>query len=87
MWLWVKIKPPGYGLQVLVHVSIYPGNPFWVPLTHAKVRTKAANHGTFQALTNCKLMGFRLRQVSGERNHGEINAMTSLRPVDYGCSY
>ena len=29
---WFKIKPPGYGPQILVHVSIYQGNPFWVPI-------------------------------------------------------
>ena len=29
MWLWVKIKPPGIGPQVLVLGSIYQGNPFW----------------------------------------------------------
>ena len=28
-WGWVKIKPPGIGLQVLVLVSIYQGNPIW----------------------------------------------------------
>ena len=28
MWVWVNIKPPGYGPQVLVHVSIQ-GTPFW----------------------------------------------------------
>ena len=25
-WVWVKIKPPGIGPQVLVHVSIYQGS-------------------------------------------------------------
>ena len=30
MWVWVKIKPPGIGPRVLVHVSTYQGNPFWV---------------------------------------------------------
>ena len=25
-WVWVKIKPPGYGPQVLVHVSTYQGS-------------------------------------------------------------
>ena len=30
MWVWVKIKPPGIGPQVLVHVSTYQGKPFWV---------------------------------------------------------
>ena len=29
MWVWVKIKPPGYGPQILVHVSTYQGKPFW----------------------------------------------------------
>ena len=29
-WVWVKIKPLGIGPQVLVHDSIYQGNPFWV---------------------------------------------------------
>ena len=29
-WVWVKIKPAGIGRQVLVHVSIYQGKPFWV---------------------------------------------------------
>ena len=28
-WVWVKIKPPGNGPQVLVLGSIYQGNPFW----------------------------------------------------------
>ena len=28
-WVWVKIKPPGHGLQGLVLVSIYQGSPFW----------------------------------------------------------
>ena len=28
-WVWVKIKPPGYGPQVLVFGSIYQGKPFW----------------------------------------------------------
>ena len=28
IWAWVKIEPPGYGPQVLVHASIYQGNPF-----------------------------------------------------------
>ena len=27
IWVWVKIKPPGIGLQVLDHVSIYQGSP------------------------------------------------------------
>ena len=31
IWVWVNIKPPGYGPQILVHLSIYQGNPFWVP--------------------------------------------------------
>ena len=30
IWVWVKIKPPGIGPQILVHVSIYQGKPFWV---------------------------------------------------------
>ena len=29
IWVWVKVKPPGIGPQVLVHVSIYQGKPFW----------------------------------------------------------
>ena len=29
MWVWIKIKPPGIGPQVLVHGSIYQGKPFW----------------------------------------------------------
>ena len=31
-WAWaarVEIMPPGYGPQVLVHVSTYQGKPFW----------------------------------------------------------
>ena len=32
IWVWVKIKPPGIGPQVLVLGSIYQGNPFWVPM-------------------------------------------------------
>ena len=28
----VKVKPPGYGPQVLLHVSIYQGNPFYIPI-------------------------------------------------------
>ena len=37
IWVWVKIKPPGYGPQVLVHVSIYQGNLFfwYFFLTHS----------------------------------------------------
>ena len=31
-WVWVKIKAPGYGPQVLVHVATYQGKPFWVPI-------------------------------------------------------
>ena len=31
IWVWVKIKLPGYGPQVSVHVSIYQGS-FWVPI-------------------------------------------------------
>ena len=31
-WVWVKIKPTGNGPQVLVHVSICQGKPFWVPI-------------------------------------------------------
>ena len=31
-WVWVKIKPPGIGTQVFLHVSIYQGKPFWVPI-------------------------------------------------------
>ena len=27
--VWVKLTPPGIGPQVLVHVSIYQGKPFW----------------------------------------------------------
>ena len=30
IWVWVKIKPLGIGPQVLVHVSICQGKPFWV---------------------------------------------------------
>ena len=30
--MWVKIKLPGYGPQVLVHVATYQGKPFWVPI-------------------------------------------------------
>ena len=30
--VWVKIRPPGIGPQVLVFGSIYQGNPFWVPI-------------------------------------------------------
>ena len=29
-WAWVRIKPPGIGPQVLVHVSTYQGKPFRV---------------------------------------------------------
>ena len=30
-WVWIKIKPPGYGPQVVLHVSTYrSGGPFWV---------------------------------------------------------
>ena len=29
-WLWVKIKPPGIGPQVLVLGSVWQGNPFGV---------------------------------------------------------
>ena len=29
MWIWVKIKAPGIGPPVLVHVSICQGKPFW----------------------------------------------------------
>ena len=29
IWLWLKIKPPGIGPQVLLLVSIYQGKPFW----------------------------------------------------------
>ena len=32
MWVWVKIKPPGIGPQVLVHVCIYQGVFFGVPI-------------------------------------------------------
>ena len=28
IWVWVKIKPPGYGPQVFVFGSIYQGKPF-----------------------------------------------------------
>ena len=31
IWVWVKIRPPGIGPQVLVHVSTYQG-PFGVPI-------------------------------------------------------
>ena len=31
IWVWVKIKPPGVGPQVLVHVSTYQGS-FWAPI-------------------------------------------------------
>ena len=31
IWIWVKMKPSEYGPQVVVHVSIYQGKPFWVP--------------------------------------------------------
>ena len=30
-WVWVRIKPPGHGPQVLVHVSTYQGS-IWVPI-------------------------------------------------------
>ena len=30
-WVWVKIKAPGCGSQVL-HVSICQGKPFWLPM-------------------------------------------------------
>ena len=32
IWVWVKIQPPGIGPQVLVHVSIDQGKPFWGPI-------------------------------------------------------
>ena len=32
IWVWVTMKPPGIGPQVLVHVSIYQGHPFGVPI-------------------------------------------------------
>ena len=32
-WVWVKMKPPGIGPQVLVHVSTYQGKPFWAPVS------------------------------------------------------
>ena len=31
-WVWVKIKPPGIGPQVLVFGSIYQGKPFGAPI-------------------------------------------------------
>ena len=35
MVIWVNIKPPGIGPQVLVHISTYQGKPFGVPIdTH-----------------------------------------------------
>ena len=37
-WMWVKIKPPGIGLQVLVIGSIYRGTYFGYPLlTHSQM--------------------------------------------------
>ena len=32
LWVWVKVKPAGYGPQTVVHVSIYQGKPFGVPI-------------------------------------------------------
>ena len=32
MWVWFKIKPPGYGPRGLVHVATYQGKPLWVPI-------------------------------------------------------
>ena len=32
IWRWAKISPPGYGPQVLVHVSTSQGNLFWAPI-------------------------------------------------------
>ena len=41
MWVWVQIKPPGIGPQVLVHVSTYQGKPFVVHIfdnhSHLKI--------------------------------------------------
>ena len=31
-WVWVKMKPPGIGPLVFVHVSIYQRNPVWIPI-------------------------------------------------------
>ena len=30
IWVWVKIKAPGNGRQVVVYFSTYQGKPFWV---------------------------------------------------------
>ena len=32
IWVWVKIKPPGIGPQVLVHASIYQGSILGFPV-------------------------------------------------------
>ena len=62
IWVWVKIKPPGNGPQVLVHVSIYrSGNPFWGdPIFdhHTHLWTGAVRRRLF------------LRLVSAESSHG-----------------
>ena len=52
MWVWVKIKPPGIGPQVLVHVATFQGNPFWYRL--------------FEPLPNCFLWTAGIRSAASE---------------------
>ena len=49
-WVWIKIKP-GNGPQVLVHVSIYQGKPFWVLF-------EKQPYGGVAGLWGCPISGF-----------------------------
>ena len=43
-WVWVKIKRAGYGRQILVHVSIYQGKPFWAPIFDPQPNLLSLHH-------------------------------------------
>ena len=60
LWLWLKIKPGGGGgTQVLVQVSTYQGNPYWIsgflshsPLSWCPIHSAASSAVVFQPLSS-----------------------------------
>ena len=74
-WVWIKIKPPGYGPQILVHVSICQGSLWGYPiLTHSQT-------GQTKAVPRHKLRQGTLRKQSHRWHPGPPHRCISESPL------
>ena len=88
-WLWVTINKPGIRPQILVHISIYQGNPFWVyRIFDPRPGSPFLLHGTkvpvAQERHTTELELQRLREEPSERFSGRV-ASWRWWQVGAGC--